>query len=184
MTTKPPSCPTVAASNLITTGPFAWSRNPIYVGNTVLVIAAGLLFGKLWLILLAPVAAYVTQKLAIEREEKHLAAKFGKEWQDYAARVRDDGCNEIIRTFGYSETIPPFRHPKPSLHFVIPAKAGIPAWNQVSLCRSWAPAFAGVTGERGFDITSSVKQKRSLAFAPKTVRPASHDANAVRMNQP
>jgi protein-S-isoprenylcysteine O-methyltransferase Ste14 len=76
------------ASRLITTGPFAWSRNPIYVGNTVLVVAAGLFFGKAWLILLAPVAAFITQKLAIEREERHLAQQFGAEWEAYAKRVR------------------------------------------------------------------------------------------------
>jgi protein-S-isoprenylcysteine O-methyltransferase Ste14 len=80
--------PHKSASNLITTGPFAWSRNPIYVGNTLLVLAVGLYFGKLWLIILAPVAAFITQKLAIEREEKHLAKLFGTEWQTYAAKVR------------------------------------------------------------------------------------------------
>jgi protein-S-isoprenylcysteine O-methyltransferase Ste14 len=77
-----------AATALITTGPFAWSRNPIYVGNTLLVLGAGLYFGKLWLVILAPVAAVITQKLAIEREEKHLAGKFGTAWVDYASKVR------------------------------------------------------------------------------------------------
>ncbi len=80
--------PNKGASNLITSGPFAWSRNPIYVGNTLLVLGAGLFFGKLWLIILAPIAALITQKLAIEREERHLAAKFGAAWDDYAKRVR------------------------------------------------------------------------------------------------
>ena len=80
--------PHKAATNLITTGPFAWSRNPIYVGNTLLVLGAGLYFGKLWLVILAPVAAMITQKLAIEREEKHLAEKFGAAWVEYAAKVR------------------------------------------------------------------------------------------------
>jgi protein-S-isoprenylcysteine O-methyltransferase Ste14 len=77
-----------AASKLITTGPFAWSRNPIYVANTLLILAAGLYFGKLWLVLLAPLAAFTTQKLAIEREELHLAELFGAEWRAYAAKVR------------------------------------------------------------------------------------------------
>lgn len=80
--------PNKAATNLITTGPFAWSRNPIYVANTVLVMGAGLYFGNVWLAGLAFVAAFLTQKLAIEREEKHLAAKFGDAWQGYAKRVR------------------------------------------------------------------------------------------------
>ena len=42
----------------------------------------------LWLVMLAFVAAFITQKLAIEREEKHLAAKFGAAWNNYAGRVR------------------------------------------------------------------------------------------------
>jgi protein-S-isoprenylcysteine O-methyltransferase Ste14 len=80
--------PNKGASNLITSGPFEWSRNPIYVGNTLLVLGAGLFFGKWWLVILAPVAALITQKLAIEREEKHLAAKFGAAWDEYSAKVR------------------------------------------------------------------------------------------------
>jgi protein-S-isoprenylcysteine O-methyltransferase Ste14 len=80
--------PNQAATNLITTGPFAWSRNPIYVANTALVLGAGLYFGNLWLVGLAFVAAFVTQKLAIEREERHLSAKFGAAWESYSARVR------------------------------------------------------------------------------------------------
>jgi protein-S-isoprenylcysteine O-methyltransferase Ste14 len=77
-----------AATTLITTGPYAWSRNPIYLGNTLLVLGAGLYFGKLWLVILAPAAAIITQKLAIEREERHLAEKFGQQWMDYTSKVR------------------------------------------------------------------------------------------------
>ena len=75
------------ATALITGGPFSKSRNPIYVGNTLLLAGAGLLFGIAWLLLAAPVAAFLTQKLAIEREERHLAARFGADWQAYAART-------------------------------------------------------------------------------------------------
>jgi protein-S-isoprenylcysteine O-methyltransferase Ste14 len=77
-----------AADSLIIEGPFSWSRNPIYLGNTALVAAAGLFFGTPWLIVLALIAAVITQKLAIEREEKHLASKFGAAWTAYEARVR------------------------------------------------------------------------------------------------
>jgi protein-S-isoprenylcysteine O-methyltransferase Ste14 len=75
------------ATALITDGPFAKSRNPIYVGNTLLLLGAGLLFGIAWFIPAALAAAFTTQKLAIEREERHLAARFGKAWEDYAART-------------------------------------------------------------------------------------------------
>lgn len=76
-----------AASALITGGPFAWTRNPIYAANTLLVSGAGLLFGIGWLVLAAVLGAALTQKLAIEREERHLAARFGQDWQDYASRT-------------------------------------------------------------------------------------------------
>ena len=63
------------------------SRNPIYVANTLLVAGAGLLFGMVWLVIAALAAAVLTQKLAIEREERHLAARFGQAGTDYAART-------------------------------------------------------------------------------------------------
>ena len=53
----------------------------------MLVAGAGLLFGIAWLVIAAIVAAFLTQKLAIEREERHLAARFGQAWADYAART-------------------------------------------------------------------------------------------------
>ena len=65
------------ATALVTDGPFAKSRNPIYVANTLLVSGAGLLFGVGWLVLAGLAGAVLTQKLAIEREERHLAARFG-----------------------------------------------------------------------------------------------------------
>ena len=75
------------ATALITDGPFARSRNPIYVANTLLVAGVGLIFGIGWLVMAAVAGAVLTQKLAIEREERHLAARFGEAWQDYAART-------------------------------------------------------------------------------------------------
>lgn len=77
-----------SASRLVTWGPFRISRNPIYLGNTLLLVGLGLVFDNLWLVGFAFVAAAATQKLAIEREERHLARKFGAEWEAYAARVR------------------------------------------------------------------------------------------------
>lgn len=75
------------ASRLITTGPFRISRNPLYVANTLLVSGAGLIFGSLWLVLAALAGAALTAQLAITREEQHLALRFGRDWEDYAART-------------------------------------------------------------------------------------------------
>ena len=85
--TAPPFFRTGRATALITDGPFAKSRNPIYTGNTLLVTGAGLLFGLMWLVAAGLIAAFVTQKLAIEREERHLEGRFGVAWKAYAART-------------------------------------------------------------------------------------------------
>jgi protein-S-isoprenylcysteine O-methyltransferase Ste14 len=84
-TTIMPNRPT---EHLVTSGPFSFTRNPIYVGNTMLTIGIGLIVGSLWFLLLALLAAFATQKLAIESEERHLQSRFGKRYHDYRARVR------------------------------------------------------------------------------------------------
>ena len=80
--------PTKAASHLVTSGPFSFSRNPIYLSNTMLTIGLGLALGNPWLLATAFLAAFAVTKLAIEREEKHLARKFGTAWHHYAKKVR------------------------------------------------------------------------------------------------
>ena len=76
------------SAHLVTDGPFSFTRNPIYLGNTMLTLGIGLISGNLWFMAMALVAAFATQKLAIEREEKHLYERFGKRFRDYSKRVR------------------------------------------------------------------------------------------------
>ena len=80
--------PHQASAHLVTDGPYAFTRNPIYLGNTMLMIGAGLIFGIVWLIGLAIAAAFATQKLAIEGEERHLDLRFTKRFRDYRKKVR------------------------------------------------------------------------------------------------
>lgn len=77
-----------ASEHLVTDGPFSFSRNPIYLAGTLLTAALGLIVGNPWLLLLAPAAAFLTQKLAVEPEERHLDRKFGKRYRDYRKKVR------------------------------------------------------------------------------------------------
>jgi protein-S-isoprenylcysteine O-methyltransferase Ste14 len=79
--------PNRGAENLVTSGPFAFSRNPIYLGNTIVTVGIGLGLNALWFLPLAAVAAALVQRLAILREEAHLAARFGPEWTAYAAKT-------------------------------------------------------------------------------------------------
>lgn len=77
-----------AATVLVTRGPFAISRNPIYLASTLVMAGIGLITGNAWFLLLALVASFTTQKLAIEPEEKHLFVRFGKKYRDYQKKVR------------------------------------------------------------------------------------------------
>lgn len=66
-------------------GPFRFSRNPIYLANTLLLIGIGLAAGNGWFVPLALLMAVLVDRLAIRREERHLAIRFGNAWIDYAA---------------------------------------------------------------------------------------------------
>ncbi|WP_309084475.1 isoprenylcysteine carboxylmethyltransferase family protein [Chelativorans sp.] len=80
--------PNRSSAHLVTEGPYTFTRNPIYLGNTTLTVAIGLITGNPWFFLFAVVAAIATQKLAIEPEERHLAQRFGKRYRDYQKKVR------------------------------------------------------------------------------------------------
>jgi len=80
--------PIHAASHLVTTGPFSFSRNPIYLGAITVMSGLALATGALWFLIVAPLSGIIVQKLAIEREERHLEARFGKKWRDYSKKVR------------------------------------------------------------------------------------------------
>ncbi|HEY0330928.1 MAG TPA: isoprenylcysteine carboxylmethyltransferase family protein [Rhodopseudomonas sp.] len=79
--------PNRAADLLVTWGPFRYSRNPIYLANTILLIGIGVAVGNYWFILSALVSALLVDRLAIRREEHHLAAKFGADWIDYSQQT-------------------------------------------------------------------------------------------------
>lgn len=77
-----------ATATLVTSGPFRYSRNPIYVGLVALMLGVSLDRGSVWALLLVPVAAFAIQRLTIEREESYLHDLFGTDYDRYRARVR------------------------------------------------------------------------------------------------
>lgn len=80
--------PNRASTALVTTGPFGFSRNPIYIGNTLVLAGFGGIAGSPWYWLAAVIALLLVDRLAVRPEERHLAARFPAEWAAYAARVR------------------------------------------------------------------------------------------------
>ena len=76
------------AEALVLTGPYRYSRNPMYVSLAFLTIACGLFLATWWpLILLVPTLA-VVQQFVIRPEERYLRRRFGADYEAYARRVR------------------------------------------------------------------------------------------------
>lgn len=80
--------PAGVPAHLVTSGAFGLSRNPVYLGAATFLVGVGLATGNWWTVLMAFLAGLVVDKLAIEREEKALAERYGKRYRDYARRVR------------------------------------------------------------------------------------------------
>ena len=76
------------AQRLVTSGPFRYSRNPIYLGYTLITLAIGFLTGNAWFFVAAIGAAIVTTVIAIRKEEMHLLARFGIDFEHYCQRTR------------------------------------------------------------------------------------------------
>jgi protein-S-isoprenylcysteine O-methyltransferase Ste14 len=73
---------------VVTSGPYRWTRNPIYVSMVLSYLGLALLFGALGpLMLLVPVLT-VMRFGVIAREELYLSQRFGEEYRSYTARVR------------------------------------------------------------------------------------------------
>ncbi|MCZ7555280.1 MAG: isoprenylcysteine carboxylmethyltransferase family protein [Bacteroidia bacterium] len=79
----------VGASRLVTSGPFAHVRNPLYVGNILLYVGVGVMSLALfpWLQLVALLWFIFQYTLIVREEERFLREKFGKEYEDYCTAV-------------------------------------------------------------------------------------------------
>ena len=73
---------------LVQDGPYAYSRNPLYLGATAQYVGLALAFGTWLALVMLPIALWLVQKLNIEPEERYLLNKFGQTYQNYSARVR------------------------------------------------------------------------------------------------
>jgi protein-S-isoprenylcysteine O-methyltransferase Ste14 len=80
---------TVGGTYLITNGPFAYVRNPLYVGNMLIYAGIGLMSLALfpWLFLAACGWFALQYALIVNREEEYLAARFGEEYAAYRNKV-------------------------------------------------------------------------------------------------
>ena len=80
--------PNHAASHLVTTGPYAITRNPIYLGLTAAFLGVALIVNSGWMIVLLPFVMLGVAAFVIAREERHLQDKFDGAFDTYTRRVR------------------------------------------------------------------------------------------------
>jgi protein-S-isoprenylcysteine O-methyltransferase Ste14 len=76
------------ASRLVRSGPYRFTRNPMYVSLSVLYFGLALLFDLVWPLVLWPVAVAVLHHFVIRREERYLSSAFGQEYGAYRQAVR------------------------------------------------------------------------------------------------
>lgn len=73
--------------SLVSTGPYAFSRHPMYFGWWLIHLGVGLLRGTLWVAATLPVAVLLEHVGGALAEERELSARFGEEYARYAERV-------------------------------------------------------------------------------------------------
>ncbi len=80
--------PSTPAVSIITTGPYRFSRNPIYFGNALFITGIGIAVGSFWVLASVIVSLFLAYYLAILPEEKYMEEKFGDEYLEYKKAVR------------------------------------------------------------------------------------------------
>jgi protein-S-isoprenylcysteine O-methyltransferase Ste14 len=80
-----PGEPTLA---IVTDGPFRFTRNPLYLGGTIVYLGLGVGINSAWLMVLFAPMILLLHWGIIRREEGYLEAKFGDIYLNYKAHVR------------------------------------------------------------------------------------------------
>jgi protein-S-isoprenylcysteine O-methyltransferase Ste14 len=73
---------------LATTGPYRFSRNPMYIGFMMILAGLSLVASLEWGLILVPVLAVLLHYGVVTREEAYLSAKFGQPYREFMNRTR------------------------------------------------------------------------------------------------
>jgi protein-S-isoprenylcysteine O-methyltransferase Ste14 len=78
----------IPKKELITTGPYALVKHPLYTGVALLVLPwTGFLFNS-WLGIIIGLVVYIGSRLYSPEEEKILSKIFGESWEEYCRKVK------------------------------------------------------------------------------------------------
>jgi protein-S-isoprenylcysteine O-methyltransferase Ste14 len=76
------------ATSLVTSGPYAFTRNPMYLGLALATGGCGLLLMTWWPMILLIPTLVIIQRFVIVPEEGYLQRRFGADYANYARRIR------------------------------------------------------------------------------------------------
>jgi protein-S-isoprenylcysteine O-methyltransferase Ste14 len=79
--------PGYPTTNIVTTGVFSFSRNPLYLGVVCILIGIALAFNLMWVLVFLIPSLIACHYVLIAPEERYLTTKFGEEYRAYAASV-------------------------------------------------------------------------------------------------
>ena len=80
--------PWTPTTEIVTSGPFRFTRNPLYLQMVLGCMGFAVMLRNMWILLLTPLAAWGLQRLAILPEEEYLERKFGDGYRAYKRAVR------------------------------------------------------------------------------------------------
>lgn len=84
-TPVPARRPTTA---IVRSGPYRFSRNPIYLAYSLFLLGIAIWLNSVWLVAALAAAVALMHFIVIRREEEYLERRFGAEYLDYKASVR------------------------------------------------------------------------------------------------
>ncbi len=80
--------PDKPSEKLVTSGPFRFSRNPLYLALTLIYAGVAIAANSGWALLLLIPVILIMGRFVIGREEAYLARTFGEEYERYKGAVR------------------------------------------------------------------------------------------------
>jgi protein-S-isoprenylcysteine O-methyltransferase Ste14 len=80
--------PGKTSARLVTSGPYHFSRNPMYVGLVLAYLGEAGMLKQLWPVVLLPLTVAYLNWIVIPVEEARLRAAFGDEYERYRTSVR------------------------------------------------------------------------------------------------
>jgi protein-S-isoprenylcysteine O-methyltransferase Ste14 len=76
------------SAQLVTWGPYRFSRNPMYVGLVIAYFGEAMILRQVWPVVLLPLTVAYVNWVVIPLEQRKLEEVFGDEYARYQARVR------------------------------------------------------------------------------------------------